>query len=93
MEKNLKNRIALLNSHFNDIPYVNCYKFYKICLIMAHCKTIYIYDEGNFIYFEGNTFLVFDLIMYIFYRSITKQIKLNITYELLCHKLQILKLL
>lgn len=87
----LNNRLALLNNHFNDIPFTNCYKFYKICLILAHCKNVDIFDQGNFIYFEGNTFVLFDLVMYIYYRSISKNVQLNMTYEIISNKLHLLK--
>ena len=87
-------RCKMLNSHFNDVPFKNCHKFFKICLILANCKNVKIFDNGNFIYFEGNTFFVFDLVMYIYHKSITTQNFIyNCTYEMLCNQLKISKML
>ena len=91
--KTFRERLALLNNHFNDIPFVNCWKFYKICVILADCKDVHIFDQGNIIYFEGNSFIVFDLVMCIYYKSISKKIKLITAYEMMCNKLRFLDLL
>lgn len=88
-----KDRLQLLYNHFNDVPFSNCYKFYKICIILANCKNITILEKGKFIQFENNTFEVFDFVMYIYYKSITKSYNANKKYDFLCDKLQILQLL
>ena len=70
--ESLTNRIQMLNQHFDYVPYNNCYYFYKICVILAYCKDIQILNLGNEINYKGKTYLVYNLVMYIYYRKITK---------------------
>ena len=45
---------------------------YKICVILDYCKDIQILNLGNEINYKGKTYLVYNLVMYIYYRKITK---------------------
>ena len=91
-EETFESRFKLINTHFNDEPYNNNYKFFKICAILAQSKKIKILSNGNQVSFEGDIFLTFDLVMYIFNRNTNKNV-LNNKFAPVCTKLNFKNLL
>jgi hypothetical protein len=91
-EETFESRFKLLNNHFNDEPYNHNYKFLKICAILAQSKKIGILNNGDHISFQGDIFLTYDLVMYIFNRSINKNV-LNNQFAPVCTMLNFKNLL